>query len=43
MATKKTDIKDYKDRMSSPIGAIRIDKNGKPIKKVVKANKRKGK
>lgn len=30
----KTKIEDYKDRMSSPIGAVRIDpKTKKPIKK----------
>ena len=32
MATKKTSIDDYKDRMTSPIGARRIDpKTKKPI------------
>ncbi len=34
MAKQKNRIDDYKDRMSSPIGAVRIDpKTKKPIKK----------
>lgn len=34
MATKKTSINDYKNRMDSPIGATQIDpKTRKPIKK----------
>ena len=35
-------IDDYKNRMTSPIGAVRVDKNGKPIKakKTVKKGKR---
>ena len=33
MATKKNGIDAYKDRMTSPIGAVRIDpKTRKPIK-----------
>jgi len=38
----KQGIDAYKDRFSSPIGAVRIDpKTGKPVKKTVK--KKKGK
>lgn len=34
MATKKTSINDYKDRMSAPMGGREIDpKTKKPIKK----------
>ena len=39
MATKKTSINDYKNRMNAPIGAVRIDpKTGKPIAKTRKAS-----
>ncbi len=32
MATKKTSINDYKNRMDAPVGAVRIDpKTGKPL------------
>ena len=32
MATKKTSIDQYKNRMTAPIGAVRIDpKTGKPL------------
>ena len=42
---KKPSINDYKDRLSSPIGAVRIDKNGNPIgnKKSTSSSKKKGK
>jgi hypothetical protein len=41
MATKKNNIDAYKNRMTAPIGAIRIDpKTGKPIGKG-KATKKK--
>ena len=37
MATKKTSINDYKNRMNAPIGAVRIDpKTGKAITKKTK-------
>ena len=32
MANKKSNINDFKDRMSSPFVGVRIDKNGKPLK-----------
>ncbi len=44
MATKKTSIKDYKDRLTAPIGAVQIDpKTRKPIAPKKTSNKRKGK
>ena len=44
MAGKKNSIDDYKDRMTSPIGAVRIDpKTGKAIKPKTTATKKKGK
>lgn len=43
----KNNIDDYKNRMTSPIGAVRIDpKTGKPIKPAKRStttNKKKGK
>ena len=39
MATKRNSINDYKNRMTSPIGAIRVDKNGRPIKSTKKRGK----
>lgn len=40
MAEKKSSIGDFKNRMSSPVVAIRIDpKTGKPIKKKSGAKK----
>lgn len=42
MAGKKTNINDYKNRMTAPIGAVQIDpKTGKVIKP--KNTKKKGK
>ena len=42
MATKKNNIKDYKDRTTAPIGAVRIDpKTRQPIK--ANGTKKKGK
>ena len=31
--TRKTTIDDFKDRLTSPINAIRVDKNGRPLKR----------
>lgn len=39
MAATKRNINDYKNRMSSPIGAVRIDKNGNPITTKSKSTK----
>lgn len=40
MAKAKSNIKDYKDRLSSPVGAVRIDpKTRKPITKKQKRGK----
>ena len=49
MAKTKHTIDDFKDRMTSPIPATRIDKNGKrlpplpPMKKTAKKTVKKGK
>ena len=40
---KKPSIDDYKNRLDSPIGAIRIDpKTNKPMKPKAKKSKKKG-
>ena len=42
MAKKKTNIDDYKNRMTSPVIAVRIDpKTGKPLKNKRNAQKKK--
>ena len=33
---RKSNINDYKDRMTCPVGITRLDKNGKPLKKSTK-------
>ena len=44
MATKRPSIKDYKNRMSAPIGAVQIDpKTGKPLAKKRKSTSRRKK